>query len=137
MAGCFRRSQASTSFESTVMPVSLKVFRTVSSKLLFEILPGIADISRHSRQEYWSFSAYFLSRIRFYFNKLLFTLLVTKSWDLIFVNLSLKEVSYVFISANILLNRDMRLFEMLVFIIRIIWILKVCLTILPHREVKG
>ena len=51
LAFWFRWWQASTSLEYTVTPVSLKVFKTVSSKLLFEILSGIHNISRHSCPE--------------------------------------------------------------------------------------
>ena len=74
-----------------ILLVSLKIFRTISCKLLFEILSGISDISRHSRLEYCSFAAHFFFRMKFCVNKLSFTLLVTKSWDSIFVNLSLKD----------------------------------------------
>ena len=82
----------STSLGFTVTPVSLKIFRTVSSKLLFGILSGIPKISNHSRLEYCSFAGHFLSRMRFCFTKLSFTLLVTKSCDSIFVNLSLNPI---------------------------------------------
>ena len=44
LAFCFRRWQASTSLEFTVTPVSLKIFRTVSSKSLFGILRHVLDI---------------------------------------------------------------------------------------------
>ena len=104
LAFWFRRWQASTSLEFTVTPVSLKIFRTVSSELLFGMLSGIPDISKHSRPECCSFAAHFLSKMRFYFTKLSFTLLVTKSCDSILVNLSLKEVSPAFMFENILSN---------------------------------
>ena len=90
LAGWFTRWQVLTSLESMVTPASLKILWTVSSKLLFEILSGIPDISRHSRLEHCLFAAQFFSRIRFCFTKLSFTLLVIKSWDSIFANMSLK-----------------------------------------------
>ena len=71
---------------------------------MFEILSKISDIPRHSRLVLSSFAAHFLSRIWFCFNKLSSTLLVFKSWDSIFVNLSLDKVSYAFVFGNILSN---------------------------------
>ena len=67
LAFWFSRWQASTCLEFTVTAVSLKIFRTVFSKLLFGILSGIPDISKHSRIEYCVFAAHFLSRVRFCF----------------------------------------------------------------------
>ena len=83
-----------------VTPISLKISRTVSSEVLFQLLSGITNISWHSCLKYCSFAEHFLSRIQFFFNKLLIRLVVTKSWDSIFVNLSLKAVSSVFIFDN-------------------------------------
>ena len=74
------------------------------SKSLFEILSGILDISKHSRLENYSLAAHFLSSNRFCLTKLSLTLLVTKSSDSIFVNLSFKEVKSELIFANRLSN---------------------------------
>ena len=97
----FRQWQSSTSLEFMVTPVSLKIFKTVCSKLLFGILSPIRDISKHSSLEYCSFAAHFLSRIWFYFTKLSLNQIVC---DSIFASLSLKEVSSAFMFDNILWN---------------------------------
>ena len=78
-------------------------FKDVFSKLLFETVYGIPVISRHSRLEYCSIAAHFLSRIRGFFTKLSFTLLIAKSSSSISANLSLQRPS-VFMSDNILTN---------------------------------
>ena len=90
-------------------PVSLKIFKTVSSKLLFEILSKIPDISKRLRQEYCSSAAHFLSRMCFCFIKLSFTVLVTKSCNSIFVNLSLKEVMYLCLTTYYQINFEIQL----------------------------